>query len=188
MPRCKNCKIKFEAKHFNQKFCLEQDCVKACVEYTINQRKKIEKKKWNKEKARRKANLQTLPELMKLAQTHFNRFIRLRDAINNQPCISCGKALRKDNTDAGHYYSAGGHFNTKYNEDNCHAQCSRPCNKDKHGDLLNYQIGLEKRIGGAKMLELHVLAHKEKKFTHDELRAIANKYKDKYNELKKSLK
>ena len=32
MPRCKNCKEKFEAKHFNQKYCFKTDCIKVWVE------------------------------------------------------------------------------------------------------------------------------------------------------------
>ena len=32
MPRCKNCKEKYEAKHFNQKYCFKTECVKVWVQ------------------------------------------------------------------------------------------------------------------------------------------------------------
>ena len=41
--RCKNCKDKFEAKHFNQKYCFKSECVKAWV-------KSAKQKNWKKEK------------------------------------------------------------------------------------------------------------------------------------------
>jgi hypothetical protein len=141
MPRCKNCKEKFEAKHFNQKYCFKSECVKVWVETA-----KV--KNWKKEKKRL-------------------------------------KELRKGNIDAGHYFSAGGFGSVRFSELNVHAQCSRPCNKDKSGDLLNYQIGIEKRIGGEELIKLHEEAHKVRKYTREELKQIIEKYKQKKKELNK---
>jgi hypothetical protein len=167
MPRCKNCKEKFEAKHFNQKFCFEPACVDVWV-----QDAKV--KNWKKTKKKMKAELMTLSDYMKIAQQVFNKYIRQRD--QNKPCVSCEKPLGSK-FDAGHYYSTK-HKSVTFDEDNVHGQCVT-CNQHKHGNLLNYQIGIAKRIGGDKVLELHVKAHETKKWTIPEIKEIIQKYKKK---------
>lgn len=168
--RCKNCKEVFTPVKFNQKYCLESDCVRVWVE--------VEKEKqWKKKKKQLKDELQTLPELLKLAQITFNKYIRLRD--KDKPCISCEKPLGAK-YDASHYYSAGGHFNVRFNEDNVHASCVY-CNQYLHGNLLNYQIGLVKRIG-ERMFELNEKAHITKKWTKNELLELISLYKNKIKE------
>ena len=132
-----------------------------------------------------KEELETVQSLTKKAQVYFNAYIRARDEAKGYPCISCGKVLRKGNIDAGHYFSAGGFGSVRFSEFNVHAQCSRPCNKDKSGDLLNYQIGIEKRIGGEELIKLHEEAHKIRKYTREELKAIIEMYKQKKKELNK---
>jgi len=174
MPRCKNCKDKFTPAHFNQKFCFKDECKTVWIE--------TEKaKQWVKEKRERKEKLETVQDLMKKAQKVFNEFIRLRD--KDKHCISCGTKL-KGKYDAGHYFSSGGHKNITFNEDNVHGQCVY-CNQHKHGNLIAYQVGIEKRIGGESLLKLHEKAHLEYKPTREELRYLINFYKDKVAELKK---
>ena len=172
MPRCKNCKEKFEAVHFLQKYCFKSECSKVWIE-------KAKVQNWKKEKKILKDELETVQSLTKKAQRYFNTYIRARDEAKGYPCISCGKVLRKGNIDAGHYFSAGGHGSVRFSEFKVHSQCSRPCNKDKSGDLLNYQIGIEKRIGGEELLKLHEEAHKIRKFTREELKEIIETYKQK---------
>ena len=92
MPRCKNCKEKFEAKHFNQKYCFKSECVKVWVETA-----KV--KNWKKEKKKLKEELETVQSLTKKAQVYFNAYIRARDEAKGYTCISCGKVLRKGNID-----------------------------------------------------------------------------------------
>ncbi len=86
--------------------------------------------------------------------------------------------------DAGHYFSMGGHKAVTFNEDNVHAQCVT-CNRYKHGNLLEYQIGIEKRIGPERLLELHEKAHETRKYTPDELKYIIHTYKEKIKILQK---
>ena len=47
MPRCKNCREKFEAKYFNQKFCLKNECANASIEFkkALNSIKQISDKR-----------------------------------------------------------------------------------------------------------------------------------------------
>jgi hypothetical protein len=173
--RCKNCKQKFEPIRFNHKYCLADDCIRAFVA-------EVKEKTWRQTKTRMKNELETVQDIVKAAQIVFNKYIRERD--KNETCISCGKPIRKGNVDAGHLWSAGGHSNLRFNEFNVNAQCSRPCNKDKSGDINNYRLGFIKRYGEDKLSELDSIAHIERKFTKDELKEIIKKYKDLVRDMK----
>ena len=164
--RCKNCKDKFEPIHFNAKYCSKDACRTVWIETA-----KV--KQWTKEKKARKEKLETVQDLMKKAQKVFNTWIRKRD--KSKPCISCGKALGVK-FDCGHYHSSGSHKNVTFDEENCHGQCVY-CNQHLHGNLLNYQIGIAKRIGADRLIELNGRAHKTRKFTREELKEIIKKYK-----------
>ena len=170
MPRCIKCKDSFEKKYPNQigkfRYCLNKDeCIKEFWE-------KVRDNRIKKDTKERKEKLETVQDLMKKAQKVFNTWIRKRDAGLN--CISCNKPCKKEN--AGHYFSSGGHKNVTFNEDNVHLQCEY-CNTFLHGNLLEYQIGIEKRIGGERLLELHEQAHKTRKYTREEIKDIITKYK-----------
>ncbi len=169
--KCKNCKAEFTPVRFNQKYCFDSFCVKVWVE--------LEKEKqWKKKKKVLKDELQTLPELLKLAQITFNKYIRLRD--KDKPCVSCEKPLGAK-FDAGHYFSMGGHKSVTFDEENVHGQCVT-CNQHKHGNILYYQLGIQKRIGADRLIELHARAYENKKWTRDELNEIIKRYKSKINE------
>lgn len=83
----------------------------------------------------------TTAQLLKKCQVVFNAFIRNRDS--ERTCISCGSWATPQ---AGHYMSAGHHSALRFNEDNVNRQCLK-CNNYLHGNLINYRIGLIKRIG-----------------------------------------
>jgi hypothetical protein len=170
--RCKNCKDKFEPIRFNHKFCLKDECIKAFVE-------EAKAAQWKKTKVKLKNDIKTNSDWLKEAQKVFNTFIRLRDDGLN--CISCDKPPKKKN--CGHYFSQGGHANVRFDEDNCHLQCEH-CNTFLSGNLLNYQIGIEKRIGAERLIELQGRAHEIRKYTADELKEIILIYKKKIAELK----
>jgi len=51
------------------------------------------------------------------------------------------------------------------------------------GNLLNYQIGIEKRIGAERLIELQGKAHIEKKWSIDEIKEIIKVYKNKVRQL-----
>ena len=169
--RCKNCKERFEPIRFNQKYCLKDECLRVFVAET-------KEKQWKQTKTRMKENLKTTSDWLKEAQVVFNKYIRERDKGLN--CISCNKPPLKKN--CGHYYSQGGHSNVRFDEDNCHLQCEH-CNTYLSGNLLNYQIGIEKRIGAEKLIELQGRAHLEKKWSVEELKELIKKYKEKYKQL-----
>jgi len=169
--RCKNCKEKFEPIRFNMKYCLNDECVRVWVE---SEKAKV----WKKTKAKAKLDLMTLSDYLKLTQQIFNKYIRLRD--KHELCISCQKPPKKQN--AGHYFSSGGHSNVRFDEDNVHLQCEH-CNTFLSGNLLNYQIEIEKRIGAKKLIELQAKAQVVKKWSIDELKEIMVIYKKKIKEI-----
>lgn len=167
MKKCKNCKEQFTPHNFLQKYCTKEECLKVFVA-------EVKLKEWNKKKKRMVEDLKTANDYLKIAQQVFNKFIRVRDAGLN--CISCNKPCKKEN--AGHYYSQGGHSAVRFDEDNVHLQCEA-CNTYLSGNLLNYQIGIEQRIGAQKLMELQGKAHEVKKWTKDELKEIIETYKQK---------
>ena len=169
--RCKNCREKFDPIRFNHKFCLKDECIKAFVE-------EVKTNQWKTTKKRMKEDLKTLQDWLKETQTIFNKYIRLRDM--GLVCISCQQPPKKKN--AGHYFSSGGHSNVRFDEDNVHLQCEH-CNTFLSGNLLNYQIGIEKRIGAEKLIELQARAHLTKKWTIDELKDLIKEYKTKVRAL-----
>ena len=174
MPRCKNCKTKFEPVRFNQRYCFNEECVKAWVDYEKT-------KQWKAKKTQLKKDLMSLQDYLKIAQQVFNKYIRERD--KGLPCISCGKELKDGNVDAGHLWSAGGHSNIRFNEYNVNAQCSRPCNKDKSGDTNNYRIQFVKRYSQEILDKLDLEAHVVKKWTIEELKELITTYKAKIKNL-----
>ena len=172
MPRCKNCKEKFEPARFNQKYCFNPECVKVWVDTEKT-------KQWKAKKTQLKKELMSLQDYLKIAQQVFNKYIRERDKGMN--CISCGNEPKKEN--AGHYFSQGGHSNIRFHEDNVHLQCEH-CNSYLSGNLINYRIGLEKRIGTARLIVLELIAHETKKWSIEELTDLIATYKAKIKELK----
>lgn len=167
MSRCKACKIKFEAVRPLQQVC----SYKCAIEY----KKAQEKKKWQKEKKQIKESLKTLQDHIKELQIIFNKFIRLRD--KNKTCISCDAKL-VGKFDAGHFYSVGSYPELRFNEDNVHGQCVY-CNQHKHGNLLEYEIRLEKRIGKDRLQELTEKRNNARKYSIPELIELKVIYKEK---------
>ncbi len=168
MPRCISCKQKFIAKYRFQKYCMVNDeCIKHFAEQT-------KLKAWNERKKTAKEDLKSLQDYILDAQKVFNKYIRLRDKGKN--CISCDKKALKEN--AGHMYSAGGHYNVRFDENNVHLQCEY-CNTFLHGNLLKYRENLVKKIGYEAFEKLTVDSQITRKFTIEELKQIIEHYKNK---------
>lgn len=79
--------------------------------------------------------------------TQFSLFIRARDAMPNgyAKCISCGKIHFWRELQCGHYMSRR-YMSTRFDEDNCHAQCVA-CNMFNQGNIQGYRRGLLEKIG-----------------------------------------
>lgn len=173
---CKYCKERFEPIRSFQKNCLKTECIEANNEVTREKKRKANRK------ALKQFNDSDVAVLKRKAQEVFNRFIRLRD--KDLPCISCGHDFNGKNPrqrHAGHYKPQGGNSLLRYDERNCHAQCSI-CNNHKSGNLAAYRIALIEKIGLEVVEELEA-TKTPKKWTIDELNSILYKYKEKIKEL-----
>jgi hypothetical protein len=121
--------------------------------------------------------MRTKPQLVKLAQTAFNSFIRARDA--DKPCISCGRPLAGPQIggafDCGHYRSVGSAPHMRFVEDNAHGQCKH-CNSHLAGNHVAYRQGLIQRIG-QRAVDLIEADNTTRKYTKEGLEEIARHYR-----------
>lgn len=133
--KCKVCKNVFEPSK-----PLQQVCGFECaLELAKDKRIKTVKK----EVKEAKQKLKSRSDWLKDAQVVFNKYIRLRD--QNDGCISCGSKSAFA-YHAGHYRSIGSAGHLRFNELNCHRQCSA-CNTHLSGNLIRYRLGLIRKIG-----------------------------------------
>ena len=124
-----------------------------------------------------------LAQLKKDLDKVFNKFIRQRDQSheNGFMCISCGDYKPTSLRDAGHFYSAGHHSATRWDEDNCHGQCQR-CNRFLHGNLLGYREGLLKKIGPERLERLEIRRHNKNLMSPFEIQILIDQYKLKFKD------
>jgi Bacteriophage Lambda NinG protein len=157
---------------------MQTTCGYECaIKYTQMLREK--KQKSDKRKAIKQFSDRDIPTLKRVAQTIFNKYIRLRDAA--LPCISCGYDGSSRQWHAGHYLSQGGHSQLRYDERNVHKQCSI-CNNHLSGNLAEYRKELINRIGLAEVEALE--SNKQtKRYTAEELKEIIERYKQKVKNL-----
>lgn len=170
--KCRYCKELFTPINSLQKNCFEP----LCVSDWINE---VKEKNWKRKKAKLKLDLMTIQDYVKLAQTVFNKFIRLRDKLS--PCISCGKKINGVEH-ASHYLSAGGHSNVRFHEDNVWTSCYK-CNVMLSGNQIEYRKQLINKIGVERVEWLEENGSKEKKYSIEELKEIIKIYKAKCKEL-----
>jgi len=171
MKKCKNCKEPFTPYNSLQKYCNKSECVKVWVA-------EAKYKAWKKTKAKKKEELMTVQDCIKIAQQAFNAYIRERD--KTQRCISCGNVPKKSN--AGHFWNANNHWSVRFNEDNVHVQCEY-CNSFLSGNLLPYRANLISKIGQERYDVLEEEANKTRKYSIEELKEIISLYKQKLKEL-----
>lgn len=115
----------------------------------------------------------------------FHLFIRLRDGRKDGTfqCISCGRILPFERSDCG-YYIKERHSATRYNEDNCHAQC-RTCNFFKAGNTEEYRKALIRKYGEAKVCDLERMKNDFSKMSDADYQEKIEYYEVKVEELKK---
>jgi hypothetical protein len=116
------------------------------------------------------------------AQKAFNEYIRLRDATLG--CISCDKPSDWGGQwHAGHYKTVGARPDLRFNEDNCHKQCS-VCNNFLSGNLAQYRIALLSKIGSPRVLMLDTDGESPKKYMAKDYAYIHAEYSTKIKEMK----
>lgn len=145
-----------------------------------NQPKERERASQKRVKAKKNALLDNdRSHWLKKAQAAFNAFIRARDDGNS--CISCGR-FHDGQYHAGHYRTVGANPELRFEELNCHKQCS-VCNNHLSGNLVNYRIGLVSKVGQESVDWLEG-PHKPKKYTVADLKQIELTYKRRLKELR----
>lgn len=179
------CGVKFTPMQLGQKVCGWQ-CGLAIAKEPANQsvaRKAIAQRERREIKVR-KDKLKSRGDYLREAQQAFNAFIRMRDQLAGHVCISSGRPLdwNGNAVDAGHYRSVGAAPHLRFDERNVHAQ-SKQDNRYLSGNATDYRIGLIRRIG---LAEVEALERDQsvRKYTIDDLKEIAARYRAKLKDLK----
>lgn len=177
---CPYCKEEYKRFNSFQVCCLKPNCATQWLKDNPEKAKKNRFKVERKELKDLKEKTLDRSHYMKLAQAAFNTFIRTRD--KDLPCISCDN-IRPVKYDAGHYFSVGAFPNLRFEELNCHKQCSRFCNVERSGNLHEYRPRLIARIGQGKFDELEAMKRCEKHYSIDDLKQIIQTYRNKIKSL-----
>lgn len=179
---CKNkfCKNKFEPKNEGQVV----DTFQCGIEYAKQLREKKEKEEGKTRRRKLKVmkrEIMTLSDHKKELQVLVNKFVNLRD--RGKPCISCDTPDIGLKRDASHFWSQGGNPSVRFDLDNIHSACVR-CNRDLHGNLLEYRPRLIKKIGIKRFTELEENRTLFRKFTISEIEALKEVFKLRLKEKK----
>lgn len=147
--------------------------------------RKEKKRRLESEKAERKRQderrqaVKPLSHFIGQAQKAFNDFIRYRD--RHLPCISCDRN-HEGQYHAGHFRTTGANPELRFDEDNCHKQCSA-CNNHLSGNLIAYRPALIAKIGHARFDAL-MGPHELPKWKRDDYIRIRDEYREKLRAMK----
>ena len=183
MKTCKVCKTEFTPVRPLQKVCSPMCALE--LSETIQKKIIAKEAQEDRKKTREKLDaMRTKPQLVKVAQTAFNAFVRARDL--GRPCISCGAPLSTEpnSHDCGHFRSVGSSPHMRFVEDNAHSQC-RKCNNWLSGNVLAYRKGLIERIGLERVEQIES-DQTVRKYTKEGLQEIAKHYNAETRRLKKN--
>ena len=178
---CKACGGKFQPSFNSTQVVCSVKCAQAYAPANQQKARKAIDQRERREIKVRKEKLKSRADHLKEAQVVVNQYIRLRDA--DLPCVSCGR-FHDGQWHAGHFRSAGGHPELRFEPLNIWRQCA-PCNTHKSGDLVNYRAELVRRIGAEKVEWLEG-PHEAKRYTVDDLKAIKAEYRAKIKQLKEA--
>ncbi|MDU4999948.1 MAG: recombination protein NinG, partial [Enterobacteriaceae bacterium] len=156
------------------------DAAKAEKQRKEKKRRLEEEKADRQRQVERRIAVKPLSYFIKQAQHAFNEFIRYRD--RDLPCISCGRH-HDGQYHAGHFRTTGASPELRFDEDNCHKQCSA-CNNHLSGNLTAYRPALIAKIGQARFDAL-MGPHALPKWTRDDYIRIRDEYRAKLRDLKK---
>ena len=176
VKKCRICKTDFKPDR-----PLQRVCGFKCAIAVYHEKKEKNRKKDIRE---RKVKLKSKSDLLREAQSDFNKYIRLRD--NLLPCVSCQRH-HDGQYHAGHYRSVGATKNStlRFNEDNCHKQCS-VCNNHLSSNAIDYRINLIKKIGIDRVMFLEG-PQEPVKWDREDITMIKKTYRAKWKQLQNEL-
>ncbi len=118
------------------------------------------------------------------ADSWFSKLIRLKHSDGKTGiCYTSGTVKPVIELECGHFISRG-HFTTRWHEDNARPQ-STYANKWKNGQHQEFRQRLIVDIGEKRVEDLERKANQTAKFSVEEIREIADHYREKFNELVK---
>ena len=124
----------------------------------------------------------SLPKLHKLAERHFNEFIRYRDELPDKTfyCPTCRtyKRIIGRQYQACHCFPAGKYSALKYHEQNVFGGCLA-CNYFKHGTNYIYNDWVRNKIGESDYNKLILLSNSPAKMDRFDVIQVIEKYKEK---------
>ena len=170
--KCVSCKDKFTPQNNTQVVC--------SIVCSIQFMKSKKANDWQKEKKVLKEKLMTKSDYLNICQKVFNTYIRTRD--KGKPCVSCDKFLKENDVNASHYFSVGSSPNLRFNEDNVHSSCIK-CNKELHGNTIEYTLRLPNRIGIERYNQLLNDRNKPALLTIEDIKELIAIYRVKTKEL-----
>lgn len=184
--RNRDCRTKFTPWNSMQIACSPK-CALVIAAQAAEKRQERDRLEQARVDRKVKESLKTRRDWLKEAQQAFNAWIRERDA--DLPCVSCGElpsgaGARGGVWDCGHYRSTGANPELRFEPLNAHKQCKK-CNQHLSGNVVNYRIELERRIGAEKLAWLEG-PHEPTKWTAEELKAIRDKYRALVREMRKA--
>nr|WP_276971594.1 recombination protein NinG [Tatumella ptyseos] len=173
---CRHCKSKYSPRTTTQIVCSTSCAIQYSKHQSAKQaeRQAIADRKAHRE---RKADLKPLSHWVNMTQRAFNDFIRARDG---EVCISCGSRSAVS-YHAGHFRTTAKASQLRFNEDNCHSQCSA-CNTHHSGNIGPYRLSLIAKIGTERVeaLENNNESHR---YAREELESLRARYRKKTREL-----
>lgn len=179
---CKNpaCGVRFTPQRLGQSVC-SPVCALAIKDVHKERARKALAQVERKAIKAAKERIKSRGDYLREAQTAFNAWVRERDA--QLPCVSCGRH-HQGQWHAGHYRTVAGSPELRFEPLNVWKQCA-PCNNHKSGDIVNYRLELVRRIGAEQVAWLEG-PHEPKRYSIEDLKAIAAEYRAKVRELKRA--
>lgn len=132
-----------------------------------------------RQQAKQPKDKESVSELLKELEIHFNRFIRKRDAKGSSKfkCISCNLWKPVEQMDAGHFHPKT-YAATRFDENNVHGECAQ-CNRNDVNHLQGYANNLILKIGIDHFTDLEIKRYKSISWDRQELKELINHYKNK---------
>jgi hypothetical protein len=190
---CKACGSKFTPSFNSTQVVCSIKCAQAHAPANHEKARKAIAQRERREIKVRKEKLKSRGDYLREAQQAFNAFIRMRD--KDEPCICCGSYgpdeewLTGGKWDAGHFLGRGAYPELRFDEDNCHKQL-KSCNggSGKYAAkgrtvAQGYRERLIQKIGQDRVDRLEG-PHEAKRYTIEDLKEIAARYRAKLKDLK----